>query len=417
MRTINFRQRGAFTLIAAVLSLVLTSLVLVYVHRTSLTEISMVRQMNRVEIAREAAEAGSETMLALLNASQASYVSGWSASSAAKAQMLATIDNNAAGAIVTYVASSAVSSGNDRRYGSIYEVRVCRSGASLTTPCSLTPTATASSVDASSLIRIEAIGYTNCSDLTASATCSVTAQNVSLVGKSALFRSFPSDAILAVGNVSLGGSTCVENSSGSGYAVHAGLDLTNSPNNWQGQNCYSTNGKGTYGSGFDRDGGLATMQGTPGADPTTSPGSFPLFEYLYGVDSQTLYNSSSTTKMGNQFPTEAQANNTSNGPVFWSTGTFSVNGNNTYGSPENPVVLVVNGTLSLNGNVTIYGIVHVIGSVSISGNLTVEGTLVNDGSTAFGNGNNKVRYNPDIFNNLNRKADGYARAAGSWRDW
>ena len=85
------------------------------------------------------------------------------------------------------------------------------------------------------------------------------------------------------------------------------------------------------------------------------------------------------------------------------------------GTPERPVVLVINGNLDLGANTVINGLVFVTGDISGNGSPTIYGALVSAG-TANVTGNPKVIYDPKVLGsavNLGKAA----KLQGSWRDW
>ena len=74
-------------------------------------------------------------------------------------------------------------------------------------------------------------------------------------------------------------------------------------------------------------------------------------------------------------------------------GNQKIAGNKTFGSPESPVIMVVNGDLSIRGRATGYGILVVNGSVSIPGTFRWEGlVMVTDNG-----GDHELKGTVDIF--------------------
>ncbi|MFZ2315058.1 MAG: PilX N-terminal domain-containing pilus assembly protein [Gammaproteobacteria bacterium] len=120
-------------------------------------------------------------------------------------------------------------------------------------------------------------------------------------------------------------------------------------------------------------------------------------------------------------------NNTLNnmtGTSIWinqTAGVAAINGNTTIGSATNPVLLVVNGSLSLSGNVTIYGYVFVMGGGEITtttGNTNIIGGLATTGNMSM-SGNVSVTYSSSTLNNLQNLPTMryYAKVPGTWRDF
>jgi hypothetical protein len=101
--------------------------------------------------------------------------------------------------------------------------------------------------------------------------------------------------------------------------------------------------------------------------------------------------------------------------------TATISGNTTIGSLASPVILVVDGNLSLSGNVTIYGFVFVIGTndiTGVSGNANIIGGLATTDTLTM-SGNTNVQYTPSIFTSLLTmpSMNYYAKVPGSWKDF
>lgn len=99
--------------------------------------------------------------------------------------------------------------------------------------------------------------------------------------------------------------------------------------------------------------------------------------------------------------------------VYWVEGNASISKN--IGSEGHPVVLVVNGNLSLSGDVTIFGVVFVKGDLNVSGGPVIRGAVLATGSVSSG-GNLNVIYDPDAVGGANRIGT-YAAMPGTWRDF
>lgn len=117
-------------------------------------------------------------------------------------------------------------------------------------------------------------------------------------------------------------------------------------------------------------------------------------------------------------------------------GTASISSNTTVGSPSNPVVIIVQGNISISGNSIIYGAIIANGNVSISGNSHVHGLVFATGNSSItsttgnsevygavisGNqyntsGNAHVYYNSNNLNKITQLVGSYGRLSGSWQD-
>jgi Tfp pilus assembly protein PilX len=111
------------------------------------------------------------------------------------------------------------------------------------------------------------------------------------------------------------------------------------------------------------------------------------------------------------------------GTSIWITQTSgnALIGNNTViGSTANPVLLIVNGSLTMSGNAIIYGIIYVIGGISanLSGNSTINGGIISTGAMSLA-GNTRINFNTAILSAVQRQLQTtyFAKVPGTWRDF
>lgn len=90
--------------------------------------------------------------------------------------------------------------------------------------------------------------------------------------------------------------------------------------------------------------------------------------------------------------------------------------NATIGSRNRPVILIVDGNLSFQGNPTVHGVVFVTGNVSGGGNPTIYGSLVTAGSVSP-TGSVDIIYDPFITTGAAENTGRPGLIPGSWRDW
>ena len=82
-----------------------------------------------------------------------------------------------------------------------------------------------------------------------------------------------------------------------------------------------------------------------------------------------------------------------------------------------PSVLIINGNLETQGTPTFYGVVYVVGNMTLGGNNTVHGAMVVGGQTVSGAGGSlDLWYNTDVLT-ASRDNGPLAGNPGSWRDW
>ena len=99
------------------------------------------------------------------------------------------------------------------------------------------------------------------------------------------------------------------------------------------------------------------------------------------------------------------------------TGEAQINNNVTLGSPDQPVVLVVNGALRINGNVTVYGVIYVVTELRTgNGHVDVHGSFISEGNTTI-TGNINVNYDLAVFDNTQKNIGKHVKVSGSWKDY
>lgn len=100
-------------------------------------------------------------------------------------------------------------------------------------------------------------------------------------------------------------------------------------------------------------------------------------------------------------------------------GSTTINGG-TVGAPGKPVILIVNGDLSLAGNTTIHGLVYVMGELNVGGTAVVKGSIVSESGVNGGSGNLTLVYVPFGSGSEDKPTPivgTMAIIAGSWKDW
>jgi len=99
-----------------------------------------------------------------------------------------------------------------------------------------------------------------------------------------------------------------------------------------------------------------------------------------------------------------------------------------YGSPGNPVALIINGNLKVSGNPEIYGVVYVVGQIDATGTLSVVGSTIVEGTNnssfpvgedpVVGTGGVDLTYSPFTQHLAKNPIKGTGTViSGSWRDW
>ena len=115
-----------------------------------------------------------------------------------------------------------------------------------------------------------------------------------------------------------------------------------------------------------------------------------------------------------------EATNSAGGsPMIWANGNLAVDGPVTLGSPQHPVVLVVEGAAQFSGAVRLHGVLY---SAAMSWNNTatpgalLRGALITEGDFQ-GNGAPDLFYDAAVLAALKGNSGSFARVSGSWRDF
>jgi hypothetical protein len=92
--------------------------------------------------------------------------------------------------------------------------------------------------------------------------------------------------------------------------------------------------------------------------------------------------------------------NGANNVTIWINGNLTLNGATTVGTPDKPVILIVNGTLNLNNSATIYGFVYATGNVALNKSNLIVGALVSERNITL-NYTSTVQYDLNVLSGVN----------------
>jgi Tfp pilus assembly protein PilX len=153
---------------------------------------------------------------------------------------------------------------------------------------------------------------------------------------------------------------------------------------------------------------------------------FPTFETIFGGTKTEIH--SLAQSMGTAITGEPPSGAASYGKMYWVTpsgGTLLLTGSGSsgyvLGSPNEPVVLIVDGDLTLN-SVTIYGAVYVTGTFRNQGSSHIRGAILVEGTAetdilGTGSEKEKIAYSQSVVNNLNNNPTLYpfTPLKGTWK--
>lgn len=92
----------------------------------------------------------------------------------------------------------------------------------------------------------------------------------------------------------------------------------------------------------------------------------------------------------------------------------------TYGSINNPVILIVDvreGVFKSRGNPIIFGLLYIMGDWQSSGNITIKGAVIIEGKVKKTTGNSTIVYSPSLASGGISLLGNTAKVSGSWKDF
>jgi len=147
------------------------------------------------------------------------------------------------------------------------------------------------------------------------------------------------------------------------------------------------------------------------------------FSTTFGLDKTGWKNQPTVRTLdcsGNCSALLAEAIATSGGsPMVWVAGDLVLDGPLDIGSPQHPVVLVAQGSVTLNGPVRLHGVLYG-GSVAWNDTATpgalLRGALISEGDV-LGGGSPDIYFDAAVLSALKANGGSFARVSGSWRDF
>jgi Tfp pilus assembly protein PilX len=172
---------------------------------------------------------------------------------------------------------------------------------------------------------------------------------------------------------------------------------------------------------------ITTVPGTPpkttlvGNDPslrtTTEEGMFATF---FGMDKATYKDLAYVVDCGGGCGEgDVAAAYATGARAIWFDGNVTMNANVTIGSPSDPFVMIIDGSVEMRGDIEIYGVLYSTGITwdnTGGGSALLQGAAISEGNYT-GNGTPDYVYDPRIMSLLRATPAAYGRVPGSWRDF
>ena len=178
---------------------------------------------------------------------------------------------------------------------------------------------------------------------------------------------------------------------------------------------------------------LSSVPGTPGSasvlasDPSLSEllNGDRMFVSLFGMDRDTYRSQPASVQVtcaGNCAGAIGMAVSQNPGRVIWVQGPATIESAQVWGSAADPVMLVVQGDLTVSANVQLFGVLYLHGGggantwTTTVGTTLIEGAVVGEGDLSVV-GTPTIVFNPGVLRTINLTQGSLVRIPGSWRDF
>lgn len=104
---------------------------------------------------------------------------------------------------------------------------------------------------------------------------------------------------------------------------------------------------------------------------------------------------------------------------IWVSGPMGITSSSTIGSADEPLVMIVDGAISISGSPQFYGVIYSTAATWDStggGNALLRGAVISEGNYT-GNGTPDYYYDPEVMRNIRSSATSFVQIPGSWRDF
>jgi len=108
--------------------------------------------------------------------------------------------------------------------------------------------------------------------------------------------------------------------------------------------------------------------------------------------------------------------------VIWVQGSATIDSAQVWGTTAQPVMLVVQGNLTVSDNLQLVGVLYLHGGAGTNtwtttgGSTLIQGAVVGEGNLTVA-GNPTVVFNPTVLRTINLTQGSMVRIPGSWRDF
>jgi len=179
---------------------------------------------------------------------------------------------------------------------------------------------------------------------------------------------------------------------------------------------------------------ITTVPGTPGKairdeDPSLSAPlmttSEQMFKSVFGMDRATYRSQPAVVRVTCSGDCDSAIANTVSanpGRIVWVQGPATIDSNLVLGSVAAPVMLIVQGNLTVSANLQLFGVLYLhdpSGSNvwnTAAGSTLIDGAVVAEGNLSI-TGTPTISFDPDVLRTINLSQGSMVRVPGSWRDF
>lgn len=356
--SLEFYEKGAATLVTAVVLLLAVLGVTFFMSETVITEKQLAADEFRAKQAFHAANAGLDHGIAYLTVGK---------------------DQDDDGAVDNLVVSGATAVGVASYVASLADVSEDGDGA---------------------LVAVVALGSSDDG--------SVQRKLTQVFGELPALPNPPAVPVVAKGTVGVSGNLSVTNNSENGALTI-----------WTGDKVSNWGSSNTYIKIDGQENQLSTTKDTRGPDVIDGDQNLAnateaeIIENFFGYTDG--WNSISEASENYDFDIATDDASDAAGKLVYSDSDITINGG-VWGSQDNPVIIAVEGELTLSGGPEIYGVILAESIVKAAGTPVIHGGIIATSDVNFGAGNVSVIFDETVMDNVD-KIFTLGSVPGSWKDW
>jgi hypothetical protein len=148
-----------------------------------------------------------------------------------------------------------------------------------------------------------------------------------------------------------------------------------------------------------------------------------MFVSVFGMDRDTYRSQPAAVQVacsGDCATQIATAISQNPGRIIWVQGPATIDSAQVWGTATQPVMLLVQGNLTVSANLQLFGVMYLQGNATTwttsAGSTLIQGAVVAEGDLSV-QGAPTIVFNPDVLRTINLTQGSLVRIPGSWRDF